>query len=169
MVKESKVSLWLTSWGSGKLGVHTLQPTSPKTSIVFCTRKVNHGNVSLLLANYIFNFFIFALLHFWCLHFLTVEAFLFPEDLVGVEDWSSDSSPPVAMLFRLKIQRWLCSGSLKLGTAACAAAQAMPRVHRRGIHKMCIHPNQERAFRALCNSQRGLDFGKAALDSWLLG
>lgn len=93
------------------------------------------------------------LLHLWYLHFLTAEAFLFPEDLVGVEDSSSDSSPPVAMLFRLKIQRWLCSGSLKLGTAARAAVRAMPRVQHRGIHKMCIRPNQERAFQTLYHSE----------------
>jgi len=50
-----------------------------------------------------------------------------------VEDLSSDSSPPVAVQLRLKIQPRFCSGSLKLGTAAGAAAQAMPSVQHRGI------------------------------------
>lgn len=53
---------------------------------------------------------------------LTAQAFLFPEDLVGVEDLSSDSSPPVAMLSALKIRAFV----LNLGTAAGAAARRCP-------------------------------------------
>lgn len=70
---------------------------------------------------------------------------------MGVEDLGSDSSPPVAMLFGLKIRLGFVLAASNLARQLVQQSE-MPRDQCRGIHKMSVrshHTKRSSWFRVL--------------------